>query len=425
MKYKSNKIVTAILAILLVLVIGGAAALVGVLSDGFKDWTKFQPDEQTEQTDETADNGGAIINAPVENGVKFMFAKIPVAEYAVNGISEQAESAYMLTATLDPAGTDNNAVDWSVEFVNPSSSWASGKTVTDYVTVTPTADGALTANAECKKAFGEQIKVVVTSRANTEAKAECTFDYARRITDYALNIEVGEEGSNTKYGTFIDFGENEALIDFAAVSYSEALNGSEYYDGSEVWGSRVLSMVMSLGTFFDDDDLNDPLFAASDTSEKLNAQFSDYTIKDNMLFENNVNSELCADIEFTVTLNSEVQSIVNDYFCSCGKNGIIVTPVEIFGSSNYVGSNFLTIWKYSCDSFGPFDLSKVESLYNDFIIDLVTWLKANPDTPVWTFDFTITGKYSTFEKTFTVRYDPATVQMPVFGVSLDNSNLVF
>lgn len=44
-------------------------------------------------------------------------------------------------------------------FVDASSAWATGKTVTDYVTVTPTANGALTANVECIKDFGEQIKV--------------------------------------------------------------------------------------------------------------------------------------------------------------------------------------------------------------------------------------------------------------------------
>ena len=60
-KSNSNKFWTGFLAVLLVLVIAGTAALVGVLSDGFKNWDKFKPDEeQTEQTEETADNGGAI-----------------------------------------------------------------------------------------------------------------------------------------------------------------------------------------------------------------------------------------------------------------------------------------------------------------------------------------------------------------------------
>ena len=188
MKYKSNKIVTAVLAILLVIVIAGAAALVGVLSNGFKDWTKFQPDEQTEQTDETADNGGAIIGESVGNGVKLMSAKIPVSEYAANGISPLAETAYTLTATITPSYAANKTVDWSVAFVNPSSSWANGKTVTDYVTVTPTSDGALTATVSCLQAFGEQIIVTVTSRENTDVSASCTVDYAQKITGSSFSF---------------------------------------------------------------------------------------------------------------------------------------------------------------------------------------------------------------------------------------------
>ena len=58
-----------------------------------------------------------------------------------------------------------------------SDSWSEGKTVTDYVTVTPTSDGALTANVECLKDFGAQVKVTVTSRDNTDVKANCLVDY--------------------------------------------------------------------------------------------------------------------------------------------------------------------------------------------------------------------------------------------------------
>ena len=85
----------------------------------------------------------------------------------------------------------NKAVDWAVSFVNPSSAWATGKTVTDYVTVTPTADGALTANVECLQAFGEQIKVTVTSRNNAEATATCLVDYAERVAGYTLTLTNG------------------------------------------------------------------------------------------------------------------------------------------------------------------------------------------------------------------------------------------
>ena len=191
-KSNSNKFWTGFLAVLLVLVIAGTAALVGVLSDGFKNWDKFKPDEeQTEQTEETADNGGAIIGESVGNGVKVMSAKIAPENYAANGVSAQAETAYTLTATVLPEKASNKAVDWAVSFVNPSSTWATGKTVTDYVTVTPTADGALTANVECLQAFGEQIKVTVTSRNNADATATCLVDYAERVSGYTLTLSNG------------------------------------------------------------------------------------------------------------------------------------------------------------------------------------------------------------------------------------------
>ena len=191
-KSNSNKFWTGFLAVLLVLVIAGTAALVGVLSDGFKNWDKFKPDEeQTEQTEETADNGGAIIGESVGSGVKVMSAKIAPENYAANGVSAQAETAYTLTATVLPEKASNKAVDWTVSFVNPASAWATGKTVTDYVTVTPTADGALTANVECLQAFGEQIKVTVTSRNNAEATATCLVDYAERVSGYTLTLSNG------------------------------------------------------------------------------------------------------------------------------------------------------------------------------------------------------------------------------------------
>lgn len=191
-KSNSNKFWTGFLAVLLVLVIAGTAALVGVLSDGFKNWDKFKPDEeQTEQTEETADNGGAIIGESVGSGVKVMSAKIAPENYAANGVSAQAETAYTLTATVLPEKASNKAVDWTVSFVNPVSAWATGKTVTDYVTVTPTADGALTANVECLQAFDEQIKVTVTSRNNADATATCLVDYAERVAGYTLTLTNG------------------------------------------------------------------------------------------------------------------------------------------------------------------------------------------------------------------------------------------
>lgn len=108
-------------------------------------------------------------------------SKLSSAEYAENGVSAIAESAYTLTATVMPELAENKAVDWSVSFADSSAEWANGKAVTDYVTITPSADGALTASLACIKDFGAQIVVTVTSRDNPSAKAECTVDYAKKI----------------------------------------------------------------------------------------------------------------------------------------------------------------------------------------------------------------------------------------------------
>ena len=181
----SNKVWTAVLAVLLAIVIAGAAALVGFLSDGLKNWDKFKDEEQAEQADETAD--GVVISDGVSHGIKLMAARAQLDEPQGADPSDTA-STYVLTATITPENADNKAVDWTVAFVNPASEWATGKTVTDYVTVTPESDGALKATVKCLKAFGEQIKVTVTSRDNAEASASCLIDYKQKLAGGTLKI---------------------------------------------------------------------------------------------------------------------------------------------------------------------------------------------------------------------------------------------
>ena len=189
MKYKSNKIVTAVLAILLVIVIAGAAALVGVLSNGFKDWTKFKPDEQTEtpvddeQNEELPvldDEGEEMESGVVHEMPKAMTFRTAASLATAPAAQAETYDSVTLTATVKPDSAADKTVDWAVAFVNPSSEWATGKTVTDYVTVTPSSDGSTTATVKCLQPFGEQIKITVTSRMNTEATASCTVDFAAR-----------------------------------------------------------------------------------------------------------------------------------------------------------------------------------------------------------------------------------------------------
>ncbi len=184
MKKSILKIIVTTIAIVLV---------VALIAGGI--WFAFFYDNKTHSLPEnkdtpTLDIGGmTIADGNIESsGIKLMSAKIAPAAYSENGISPQAESAYTLTASVTPANSDNKLIDWSVAWANTNSEWATGKKVTDYVTVTATTNGALTANVECKQAFGEKVVVKAESRFNADAYATCEVDYVKRVTSSSFAV---------------------------------------------------------------------------------------------------------------------------------------------------------------------------------------------------------------------------------------------
>lgn len=87
-----------------------------------------------------------------------------------------------LTATVLPETAENKAVDWTVEWDDTENE----TTVTDYVTVTPTADGSTTATVTCYKPFTGTIIVTATTRENGYS-ATCVVSFIGIPTDIALN----------------------------------------------------------------------------------------------------------------------------------------------------------------------------------------------------------------------------------------------
>ena len=81
-----------------------------------------------------------------------------------------------LTATVEPIDADQR-VDWAYEWVNASSTWAAGKTLTDYMTIAPKSDGSTSLDVTCKQSFGEPIKITCTSRANNNISASTVVDF--------------------------------------------------------------------------------------------------------------------------------------------------------------------------------------------------------------------------------------------------------
>lgn len=92
-----------------------------------------------------------------------------------------------LVATVEPIDANQN-VNWAVSFKNASSTWANGKAVSDYVTVTPKSAGSTTATVTCKAPFGEQIVITCTSQDNPNIYAECTVDFIEAITHATLTF---------------------------------------------------------------------------------------------------------------------------------------------------------------------------------------------------------------------------------------------
>lgn len=201
MRNSTKNVIVAVVALIL------AAAIViacGVGSSWFTNsdiatwFNSWGKGEQTEQPDEETpeEEGGMQIGEAEGSGISLMSAEIAAADYEEYGVSAQAENAFTLTATLTPADSYDKTVDWSVRWQNSNSSWAKGKTVTDYVTVTPTSDGALTASVACLQDFGEKIEVVCTSRANENASATCVCDYAKRVESFSIVCDDSSGSAN-------------------------------------------------------------------------------------------------------------------------------------------------------------------------------------------------------------------------------------
>ena len=87
-----------------------------------------------------------------------------------------------LTATVLPETAENKKVDWSVEWDNTENT----TDVTEYVTVTPSADGSTTATVTCYKAFTGNIIITVTTRENGYS-ATCLVSFIGIPTEIALN----------------------------------------------------------------------------------------------------------------------------------------------------------------------------------------------------------------------------------------------
>lgn len=170
-KHKTSDRVKWILTLLAFILVG--VILTGIILGWFE---KKKVPDNTEEANTQLNDG--LIVAPSESNGLISLTAMPLANEET---TPKTADSYTLNAVVSPQNADNKLVDWAIKWTK-SDGWASGKTVTDYVTVTPTSNGSLTAHLDCKRAFAAQITVTVSSRHNPEIKASTTVEYRERVT---------------------------------------------------------------------------------------------------------------------------------------------------------------------------------------------------------------------------------------------------
>ena len=196
-KNRTIKRISAVLfAVLLI-----AALVLSVFTKGFTDW------QFGKELPAVNDLTGNVVVTPQESGGIRLMAEFQPEITESGDATDYEGETLTITATVSPDNSaDNTGLDWSMAFKDPSSAWATGKTLTDYMTLTPSgtdAAGSKTVSVKCLKPFGEQVVITATSQDNPEVTASCTADFAQRIESATLkfgdlNVSLGGD-TNVKW----------------------------------------------------------------------------------------------------------------------------------------------------------------------------------------------------------------------------------
>lgn len=211
--------------------------------------------------------GGAQLSVVNAKGISLLITPIDLDEQDEEEneedgeyeIDPDAESAYYLTATVMPETVTNRLINWTIAFNNSAAEWATDKTVTDYVKLTPISDD--TAVLECMGAFGEQIKVTAASDKDETKTAECIVDYKQKLASVSATLDQ--------------------------VTYSPLDEGLSYKDGRRIMQARI---------FPDSENVNNAEYEVSYEMSEV------YTIK----------NDYVPKYHFTFTVNEEFISKLND-----------------------------------------------------------------------------------------------------------------
>lgn len=229
---------------LAVLLTAGIVLAIFEFATPYKPSKGFKPAE-IETGGDNIGSGGSLLPSEVKgSGIRLLSAVIPEEEYSEYGIDAQADSAYSVTAIIEPEEATNKAVRYTAKFENASSSWANGKAVSDYVTVSQSSAGSLTASVTVNQAFGEPVTITATSEDNADISASFPVHYVKRIASVTSSVACAGTGTysiglgkDTSYTTAITMGtgtvqgtfEVSAKISFSDSYFWAPFKSNQYY----------------------------------------------------------------------------------------------------------------------------------------------------------------------------------------------------
>lgn len=376
-----NKAVKVALGVGLAAIVA-ATSVLGVMTSGFTDWNFGKSSMTAELPDNNAEeaegNDGGMVVTPLESEdepvhISAIRTMSLAATTAVDdGIAAQAETSYTLTATITPEEAAEQGVKWSIAWKDPSSAWATGKIVTDYVTVTPVAGNSLQATVANLKAFGEPIIVKADAFAvmgDNELSATCQVDYSKRITGYESFLFKG-------------FSSGDDLL-------------------------SVTTTVLNQTIVFPGDDI--PLKIDSITPT---ATYSDYTIDDDY--------EYSYKISFAPKCYESITNYGGEELLSDEVTAEELTLLDFKTMNIYTGAMFLMSQPLMNRpmTFEDYYDSAIHNPINKAAVELNGASMAQ-------FEITATGSRNTYSKTIEISVDNVLKDILGNGITLDYSNLIF
>ena len=365
------KQVAAFLLVIILLAVIGVGTWIGVITNGFRDWSGFTgPSEpvEGEQVSGVTDGDGN----EMQSGESYALPAAMV--YAVpTAQSATASEGITVTATVLPETAVNKNVMWAVRFANASSAWATGKTASDYVTVTPDAENSRIATVVCNEAFGEQIILTVASVADPTKMASCTIDYAQSITDVSVKIGNVDVNLGGETEVTVDIGHNN--IDRGGVIAIEYTMSEVYTIAVDADFTETLSFIT--------DDVDKDNFTQTYPSGTTSSTYHNDAIED-----------------------AEGKTLYFD-------QRMFDTYNFSYTSANYAAGDYTGTTTY----FRDLDVSRIESIFNT-----TGYCR---DKVLWTVQLNIASEYQTISLESDIIWASIDGYTEVTGVTLDPTEIIF